>query len=512
MRAKKFGVWQPPSGRLWRRSPQSSRGSIVRIFLTCIAIWLAFDTWRWTTAASVGEQHEQEWEKELAELEAFSRGAINARAGGDEDGDDWFESWRERREASTQTRPITDRWWLGSSGSSAAIDRSEGPLVELGNFDDSSQLNSEADRVGVLRARVQRARERERALFLKIRLARKARLEDLRRERYHQSAEYKRWLKVKEEHKQTLIREKEAQRQAAPFQYAPWRMHDGKFHDLDDMPVVRSTRLAVAMDAVGSGASLDRDEDVVGQGENGADRDNVDEGAAGQGSAHRGNAVSQGRQHDAYLRRGGAAQGWASVSPIHSSSLATSSSDGDERLDTDNSPHTTSTSSKSASMDSYSKRWVALRKQKRSSSKKEIDAQTLEAQLVYGDGMDVKGAGLDIEGIDEGESHDGRKSHTNGAGKPTPADVAKQQFIVSGGGSKDLRLGGDRWGVWVVGRNKRSQEGTSTRVGGSNSMMRGHSSDVVKVGGTFHKDGGRNKFVYQNGFGFANLHAPLNFI
>ena len=89
---------------------------------------------------------------------------------------------------------------------------------------------------------------------------------------------------------------------------------------------------------------------------------------------------------------------------------------------------------------------------------------------------------------------------------------------MTGGGSSDVKLGGDRYGVGVMGRNKAVQRGStpgssgggggSGRSSGSGgSMIRGHGGpdDVVQVGHAFKMNGGRSKYVYQTGFDFASL-------
>ena len=163
-----------------------------------------------------------------------------------------------------------------------------------------------------------------------------------------------------------------------------------------------------------------------------------------------------------------------------------------------------------------------------------MDAQTMEAKVVYGDdGADVRGGGLDIEGIDEdGSNRHGGGGHAHGAhhgGGGSLKDDAKQRVAaVTGGGSSDVKLGGDRYGVGVMGRNKAVQRGSTTGSsgggggggvsrsrssgsggggGGGGSMIRGHggADDVVQVGHAFKTNGGRSKYVYQTGFDFASL-------
>jgi hypothetical protein len=536
MRTKRFGGGRPPppSGLRGRHG----RGRVRMLFLVCIALWLAFDTWRWgVLGGRRGEQqkNEEDWERELAELEALSRSAINARAGGGEGGDDWFESWRTRgggggdpssTSSSSSTTPPTwtatmmERWWLtnrksSTGGGAAADDRSGEPLLvepdDVNDDEASPPALTGAERMAALRARVERAREREKALFEKIKFARKARLEELRLERYHQSPEYKRWLKNREEKKEETKREKEAVKRAGPFQHAQWRMHDGKFHDLEDTAVVRSTRLVVAA-AAGAGAGSEPDAEGGAEREREREEDDAEEAAAavngggGGGGVNRVKGASQGRQRDSYLRRGGAAQGWVSAPPTD---LFDSTDDEDppEHLQDG-----TSASASAASTNSNAKRWAALMKPKRPSRKGGEDAQTMEARLVYGDGADVRGGGLDIEGIEEdgatqphghGVNHGGARKGSDGGG-----DAAAKQRIaaVSGGSSKDMRLGGDRWGVGVMGRNKGAQRGTTTGASSSSSMIRGHGGgDVVQVGSSFKTNGGHNKLLYQGGFGFANL-------
>lgn len=505
---------------------------------------------------------------------------------------------------------MMERWWSPDNGKPNDIDREDEEvdavdeqseeLLSPAETDDIDGSSSRVD-TAVLKARVERARERERALFEKLRLARKARLEELRRERYHQSPEYKRWLKNREEKKEDARREKEALKRAAPFQTARWRMHDGKFHDLEDMPVVHSTRLAVATVAMAAAAAVDADADAdapgagAGAGSSagseaeaavemeGVDNDVENQGAAGGGGGGGVNGVSgvsgvdgvsgfngasvnrlreglarvsQGRQHDSYLRRGGAAHGWVSAPPADFEGffdLVIPSSDGVA-------PPARARDETSKDPTSAAKRWAALMKPKRPPRKTAAteDAQTLEATVVYGDdaGVDARGGGLDIEGIegDEGAETHGRAHGVNplhgggarrgeGSGGGAPADAAPKDkdknrargdaapvsvlVPISGGGSKDVRLGGDRWGVGVMGRVKGAPRGTATtaglssssssssgssgggsgrgRGGGGSSMIRGRGGDVVQVGGAFKANGGRNKYVYQSGFEFANL-------
>ena len=157
-----------------------------------------------------------------------------------------------------------------------------------------------------------------------------------------------------------------------------------------------------------------------------------------------------------------------------------------------------------------------------------MDAQTIEATVVYGDdGADVRGGGLDIEGIDEdGSKRHGGGGHAHGAhhgGGGALKDDAKQRVAaVTGGGSSEVKLGGDRYGVGLMERNKAVQRGSTTgggsggRSSGSGggsgsgsggSMIRGHggADDVVQVGHAFKTNGGRSKYVYQTGFDFASL-------
>ena len=132
------------------------------------------------------------------------------------------------------------------------------------------------------------------------------------------------------------------------------------------------------------------------------------------------------------------------------------------------------------------------------------DAQTLEATVVYGDGADVKGGGLDIEGIEEDNinrrgNNAHKSSHHGGAFKD---EVSKQRVAaVTGGGSLDVRLGGDRYGVGLVDKNKVVHHGSR----GSSAMMRGGGEEnIVQVGNTYKTNGGRSKYVYQTGT-FASL-------
>lgn len=512
------------------------------LFLASFALWLAFDTWRWGVLGGVGEhpgRDEEHWEQELAELEALSRSAINAKAGGGKAwalGDDWFERYKMK---TTPPPPKSAKkgWWLTNK---AHHDDGDGTSDTMGNKDPlgepdefvgaSPPVMTDAERTAALKARLERERERERALLEKLRLARKARLEELRRERYHQSPEYKRWLKNREEKKKRAEEEREASRRAAPFQNAPWRMHDGKFHDLENTPVVRSTKLVVA--GGGGAAVSESDGSYIGM-----ERAAVEERAANLrlemeegsdvGGTDMGGVISsvkdgqkiQERQHDSYLRRGGAVHAWASAPPAFDA-LSDDSSSSSYAADED-SPglfHTHKTLSSKELHDgtALAKRWAALMKPRRSSSSSSsllrrggggvdgVDAQTFEATVVYGDGADVKGGGLDIEGIEEDDSRRGNahKSHHGGAVKD---EVSSKQRVaaVTGGGSSDVRLGGDRYGVGLVDmKNKAVHHGSR----GSSAMIRGHSGEdnVVQVGNTYKTNGGRSKYLYQTG-AFASL-------
>ena len=250
-----------------------------------------------------------------------------------------------------------------------------------------------------LRARVQHERERERALLERLRLARKARMEELRLDRYHLSPEYKRWLKSKEELKR-----------AAPFQRARWRMHDGAFHDLEGLPVLRSTRLAVAADGSKSGSKPGSRPDADGykeieaavdvEGERG-DEATAEDGSGGDSRAPA-RVASQERQHDSYLRRGG-----ATFTP--SSDMAKREGPQEHLL----------AKVSGAPTPTHAKRWAAL------------------------------------------------LSPTKQPQRPAADVSARFPVSVSGGGSKavGLRLGGDRWGVGVIPRSTGAPRSTGIPPG-----------------------------------------------
>jgi hypothetical protein len=302
-------------------------------------------------------------------------------------------------------------------------------------------------------------------------------------------------------------------------------MHDGRFHDLEQTPVVRSTRLAVASASVGFGAGAEDDtEDDAGAGEDASVQqpDTGGGGLGGEGSDQvpgghttvpvvrhtamtaKAAAAFQQRQHDSYLRRGGVASAWIRAPPSftppaasyrHRPSLASSTPThgGDGimagRGETDhNHPEHHGPSPTSAST-SNAKRWVALSKTGRSPPRVE-SAQELEARVVYGgENADVKGAGLDIEGIEEEDKSrsKSRASGDRGGARGQSGGAGATPAVISGGGSGEIRLGGDRLGVGVLAKNKGGQ---SQHGGAGGSMLRGGAAD------SFKRDSERGWFVF----------------
>jgi len=100
---------RPVSGGWLGRRPRM-------LLLAAFALWLAGDTWR-LGFVRAPKSSEQQWDAELAELEALSASASSRGAGGgDADGEDWFEKWQPSERAPPRKGWLRWRWGGGEGG------------------------------------------------------------------------------------------------------------------------------------------------------------------------------------------------------------------------------------------------------------------------------------------------------------------------------------------------------------------------------------------------------------